>query len=108
MSTSMIQSNDSDSEANSRPFQGGPRANSGSEAVNPSHIPVVMGSTNTEMDGTSMSLAASNDVRANPKRRRSDPKSWKKNEIKTLKAQGMPIFNKKLIDVKSKVMVKRY
>ena len=86
MSSTMMQSTDSNSEANSRPFQGGLQANGGSEAVNASYTAVILDSATSRATGGSSS--ASNDLPAKPKRRKSDPQGWKAQKIKKAKAEG--------------------
>ena len=84
MSSSTTPFNDSVSDTNMRPFQGGQLANGEADAVNPSDLLVVV-----ETSTVAESSAVSGNVQPKPKRRKSDPKSWKKNEIKKAKSQGM-------------------
>ena len=51
MSSTMMQSTDSNSEANTRPFQGGLQANGGFEAVNASYTEVILDSATSRATG---------------------------------------------------------
>ena len=87
-SSSTIQNSDSNSEANSRPFQDGLRANGFSEAIDPAYTIMVFNDTGTTAQDIGESSSASSDLHSKPKRRKSDPQSWRANQIKRTKAEG--------------------
>lgn len=84
----MMQPSGSNSEANSCPFQGSLLANGESAAANSAVTVVVLDDTAMQEAGTSLTDVNSLQP-AKPKRRKSNPKSWKKNKIKNAKAAGM-------------------
>ena len=84
----MINSNDSNSETNSRSFESGLVANGGSKAVDPTFTVVVTNSSTMQDAGTS-SIASNDLQQIRPKRQKSNPRSWKNNKIKKAKAAGI-------------------